>query len=408
MSDTSPEGYFKYFNKSDIKTRLKTDAKKLKSWKNGSKNTTYTLEKHDEVTVLKKKNINDLEGNYEITSDKYGGVVFLVSRHILEKPKAGTEAIKPQNFSLDGIHLSVDDIQKLVKKNMGDIQELKDVIKEYLIFLTQATAKPNSSMTFKHFDKILVGELKGIAKNFGEVLSGIAVLSNSKLFPNLNIKKTDKVFFPKSLTEGLYDFSITGNVAGKVKEKYLFSVKAMLKGGSPNTVKPEDIIRLINNSSKAKKTWGETHQYKILKILGEQSIRYGPLEAIKYLISKNIKLDNALVPKDMQKRFESYKTVSQIDNLIKQDQKKRSKKVDDLLKGAENFIEYISRTRLDFTQLFLDAINSQVYYIIVRDMGTSGVLWETVGDKNGINHREIDRINLRGKHDLNGRMGFDI
>jgi hypothetical protein len=408
MSDTSPEGYFKYFNQKDVKTRLKTDAKKLKVWKNGSKSSDYSLQKHDEVTVLKKKSINDLDGNYEITSDKYKGVIFLVSRHILEKPKAGTEAIKPQNFALDGINLSIEDIQKLVKKNVEDIPEVKDVIKEYLIFLTQSTAKPNTAMNFKHFSKIVIGELKGIAKNFGEVLSGIAVLANPKLFPNLNIKKDDKVFFPKSLTEGLYDFSIVGKVGSKTKEKYLFSVKAMLKGGSPNTVKPEDIIRLINSSAKAKKRWVGTHQYNIIKILAEGSIRYGPLEAIKYTLNKKVKLNTKDIPPGVQKKLEAYKTVSMIDDIIKQDQKKRNKKIDDLLKSSETYIEYISRTTLDFTEMFLDAINSQVYYIIVRELGAAGVKWETVGDVKGINHKEIDRINLRGKHDLNGRMGFDL
>lgn len=408
MSDTSPEGYFKYFNQRDVKTRLKSDAKNLKAWKNGSKSSPYSLQKHDEVTVLKKKSINDLDGNYEIKSDKYKGVVFLVSRHLLEKPKAGTEAIKPQNFSLDGINLSIDDIQKLVKKNINSIPELKQVIQEYLIFLTQATANPNGSTSFKHFDKIVLGEIKGIAKNFGEVLSGIAVLANPKLFPNLNIKKTDKVFFPKSLTEGLYDFSVVGQVGGKTKEKYLFSVKAMLKGASPNTVKPEDIIRLINNSSKAKKKWEKTHQYNIIKILAEGSIRYGPLEAIKYTLSKNVKMNMRDVPTAMQKKFAAYKSVAAIDSIIKQDQKQRSKKVDDMLKSAESYIEYISRNTLDFTELFMDAISSQVYYIIVKELNGSGVKWETVGDKNGINHKLIDRINLRGKHDLNGRMGFDL
>lgn len=426
MSDQSPEKYWEYFKKGNVKTELK-QAIKTKAWRTkGSSDTLYELGVYDQVTVLKKERMTDLEGKFEVWSDKYGkDVVFLLSKAHLAKPKKGTDAIKPQNFKLDDKNLSISDIDSLVRKHIVDIEGLPGVIQEYLLFLIKKTAKPNSGISFKkeYFKKIVMKDIKAIAKNFGEVLCGLAAIAqaeNRTMFPNLNIKKTDKVFFPRSLTEALYDFKICGDRPGsnKPETKYLISVKAKLKGANPNTVKPEDIINLINKSTKLKSAWSTKHEYKIIEILAKESIRYGPCKAILYCLSHGLELSSTIAPdiKASELKTAGRYTKKEIEKKLSEEKIQKKSSNDTFFKDSEKYIEYLSRhvkkEKLNFTKFFMDAISNNVYFMIVTELGVNGAKFETIGDdwgrKTGINHKKIDRIVLRGKHDLNGRMGFDI
>lgn len=417
MSDNSDEGYFKYFNKKDVTTRLKfkkgVETLELRAWE-GNSNKKYVFERHDEITVLKKTDINELDRKYKVKSTKYRGVTFLVPKGLIEKPKLGTEAIKPQNFSLDGINLTAQNIQKLVKSNMHKIQELEEVIQEYLIYLTHAATKENPSSQYKHFKKIPQDEIKRIAKNFGEVISALAVLTiSNKLFPNIKIDRDDRAFFPTSLTEGLYDFAVN-KVNGSLK--YKFSVKAQIADTSSNTVKPEDIMKLIEKDKAFRELCKNKmkHQYQITKILAENSVRHGPLLAVIYAKRNNLtpkeeyfkgKTDGTMGAKVLIK-----KSPEQLEAIIKRDKVKKQN--DELYKSyAQIFLEVVSKKVLNFSDFFLGAIRTKVYYVIVAGLNERGIIWKTMGAKGGVAEKEIKAfdITLRGKHDFNsGRMGFDV
>lgn len=379
------------------------------------------LNQYETVTVHQKPSAQSYEKKFLVESEKYKGFIFLVSARQIEKPKKGTEAIKPQNFKMDEKALEISDIKRLVKTYVEKIDELPQLIQKYLVFLVEKTTSPNSGLMFKreHFSKIIEKDWKNIAKNFGEVLCGVAAVAQAEsksIFPKLNISKNDKIFYPRSQTEALYDFKI---LDGRTKkDKYLISVKAKLRGAKPNTVKPEDILKLIKKNIKGwSKDWSRTHQMKITEILAKENMRYGPLAVIKYLISTNNRLNYSkidfskgrLKPK-AKKILEEFRTITVdgINQIIKSDQQKRTEKTSDYCKVAETYVEYISRNQIDFTDFFFAAVSKNVYFMIVTDLDASGAKFQTIGDDEKLDHKKVERIVLRGKHDLNGRMGFDI
>jgi hypothetical protein len=428
MSNQDPvyiwKKYFSGNNK--VRTRLKDEVKKPKVLivpKNTTTPSNPKLLKNDPITVHPKPSGESYERQFLVESDNYKGVIFLVSATYIEKPKKGTDAIKPQHFGLEGTNpltssFSVSKIEKMVKTKLMELdkKDMPGVVKDYLTFLLEQTIK-QTSKTFPQFKTITVGDIKNIAKNFGEILSGVVVITRPDLFKSLNINKDDLVFFPEDETMRLYDFTIVGKERGKLKEKNKFSVKAQISDTKSNTVKPEDIIKLIDKDAKLKRQCSGKelrHQYQITKILAENSVRHGPLLAVIYAKKNN------LIPKedDFKGTTEGTKgakmlikqSVKDLEEIIKRDATKKGK--DDLYKShAQIYLEVISRKKLDFTELFLSAIRTKVYYIIVSGLNERGVVWKTIGVKGGLVEKEIKPfdITLRGKHDFNsGRMGFDV
>lgn len=395
------EKYFK--GKGNIKTYLKVDTTAVE-FENPTKK--VPLKEGTEIIVYSKSSYEQYDKKYLISlvnSKKR----LLISGDDVEKPVVGDcDNIKPQHFGLKGSDptrdcFSTTQIEAMVKSTLAGHKrdDLHDIVKKYLLFLAQAVKNNSKTTKFKGWPTIKKEQTyqKQIAKNFGEVLSGLVVIVNRDLFPKLDIKSTDKIFFPKEENYPLTDFMVVGEVAGKKKIKYQFSVKAEVgESKNTNTVKPEHIIKLIDKNPKFEDDWSKTTEYKIIKILAEGTTISGPLEAALELHkTKN------LAPKEKSLTKERIKTT-----LI---QYKKTKKLD--AKGKETFHDahqHVSSAskKMNYTMFFLDAINSKVYYIILSGFAEGGLpKWETIGDTTGKNQKTLKTVYLRYKDDQN-KMGF--
>ena len=368
-----------------------------------------TLAEGAEILVHPKSSYEQYDKKYLISivgSDKQ----YLISGDNVEKPIQGDcDNIKPQNFGLKGTNsltenFSIRQVISAVKTSLapGKREDLHPVVKKFLLFLTDAVEKNSKTAKFKEFATIKKNGtyMAKIAKNFGEVLSALIVITNKDLFPNLDIKKDDLIFFPKEENYALTDFMIVGKVDGKKREKYRFSVKSEMKGKNTNTVKPEGVLSLFKGNSALKKTWENTIEYKIIKTLDEGTVRSGPLNVILDLIKSNRadlkpKSKNLTVAK-IKIALESYKTLGKV-----------SKDVEKTFYEAHHHVVDVSK-KLEYTKFFLDVINSQVYYIIMTGYTQDGVpTWETIGDKSGKKQKDFSKkkIVLRYKDDQN-KIGF--
>lgn len=112
-------------------------------------------------------------------------------------------------------------------------------------------------------------DINDIKNYFAEVAAPILILKQ-KMLP---IDKLTKVFFSDSDTERLYDFKLFHR-----SEEILISNK-QLKGGT-NTLKPGDVVRLVDEDEYLKKKWQKTKYYKVFKILDESNVISGPIRAV--------------------------------------------------------------------------------------------------------------------------------
>lgn len=136
--------------------------------------------------------------------------------------------------------------------------------------------------------KVDVSKLSESQKN--DIKNYLAESAGPYFLKNLNlngvISSSDKVFFPTSQTETLYDFSV------KTKSKVeLYSVK-QLKGAT-NVLKPGDVIKIINSNSILKNKWCKHSTFKVFEILNENNVVSGPITAIRDLYPRKTKLSKS-------------------------------------------------------------------------------------------------------------------
>jgi hypothetical protein len=102
---------------------------------------------------------------------------------------------------------------------------------------------------------------------------------------NLNgqLTSNDKVFFPTSQTETLYDFSVKIN-----SNTSLYSVKQLR--GATNVLKPGDVVKIVSNNTILKNKWEDHPTFEVFKILNSNNVISGPISVIRDLYPKKTKL----------------------------------------------------------------------------------------------------------------------
>lgn len=229
----------------------------------------------------------------------------------------------------------------------------------------------NLKKTFNSLKETL--PINTINNDFGEVLGPLAI-HKKKLLP-INLR-TCTVFIPSRSNEPLLDYKIYDRDS---KTEYKISAKS---GDTTNTLKPGDVIMLIDQSENMKKKHQSTNQYKVLKLLSENSWKEGPILALDYLRGKNFK---------EAKWLES----------VNYTEPRRQQ--------SENSLVQISKQSLDFTDIYTDATNAKVYYVKFM-IGQSGVPeWDILLDSE--NRPKVkQRIEFRSKNFVgrpNGdKLGF--
>lgn len=319
--------------------------------------------------------------------------------------------VKPANLIQTNKVISVGQVAGDLNKNIP--KNTVDPVKTYLQLLTKLYTSPTKGIEKQITDhyvankKEINAEMSSIKNDFGEILGGIAAVNKNlltKFYSDVNFTR-GSLEYPTAQNEPLKDYSI---FVGKTE----FIISAKIAGTTSNTVKPQDIMGLIDRSrqisAERKRELKNTIEYKVLDILGKENTVKGPLKALSYVCShlKDSKKKTALKTMLDLDKFPSSGAVD--GELAKVSANiNTSKKTSNPYKGttfksllsskpflaysstrgvgspptwadivlfAEYTLEKMSKAKiLDFGQLFIDAITSQVHYVKLSIDGLTGI-----------------------------------
>lgn len=186
--------------------------------------------------------------------------------------------IKPQSLGIQETPYHVDELVQIVTDSLDSREDISPGLADYLVDLMEYYWNARPSDIAKKIKEEHVPALSGfpmgqITKNFGEILGPVAITHRgSDLFKDLKITTSDKILFPIRGNEPLVDFYIV-----KGGKKIPFSAKS--GKDTTNTVKPNDVIRLMDENPSASKKWGDSPEAKILRALHDNVAVDGPMVA---------------------------------------------------------------------------------------------------------------------------------
>lgn len=309
--------------------------------------------------------------------------------------------LKPQQLGLLDKPYNIMAAYSIVKRelthgnNWNKWKEMKlqpnPFVRSYALYLLDAAIghKPDASKIRVMLSSIEKKELNDIHNDYGEIIGPMFILSQpKKLFPTLHLSKTDMIYWPVRLNEPLYDFKIIKNHV-----EYKFSSKA---GTTTNTIKPDDMIKLIDANPKLKKKWGNTPEYLVMKTLDEHPGRVGPFYALlayNEKSTKKIPLNKAHINTEIH-MAESGSIASMAPALKKQ--------VIENLISAEKVLVDLSKNSLNYTDMFYEAISSEIFYINWLNTDSMGIpIFHTAGESSGTKDSTRKKVVFRSKNSIN-------
>lgn len=349
-----------------------------------------TKSRNDRMNSLKE--LADLLKGYGARFDKSSsasgaGAVAIGSTKIILKPErvAGSLILKPGLFGDGRLKIVDEDIPfseyygRLVSC-INATEKLSDEQKEVLLSIVEFT-RSNNAKTKAKMSKVLRAlggtlQLSTINNDFGEVLGPIAIQANGLLPIDYD---SAVVRVPGRSNEPLLDYKITDS-----NKEFKISAKS---GTTTNTLKPGDVISLVEGDRTLSKKWKKTPQFKVLEILNEGSTKQGPIDAAMWLKENGYD--------------EEFKWL------------KKSTYTEEVRQKAEDTIVRISRESLDFTPIFKDATESKVYYVKFRMAMTGDTEWklvETPKDKSD-EKKTQKRVTFRSKNFVGrakDKLGFQV
>jgi hypothetical protein len=204
------------------------------------------------------------------------------------------------------------------------------------------------------------------------------------LYRETNLTNKAECFYSSSQTQTLYDFKIILN-----NKEYLYSNK-QLKGGT-NTLKPVDVVDLIQKDVILKSKWSKTKTYKTFEILNKEKVISGPITVIKELYPTEVlpvtKNDmNKVISQMTQNDVFLMDVPNSIMKMIKSDASTYEHyKKKGYISGTminflfEKVLVEISKRDDSFNELFLDATNKNVHFFKF-DLSSKGKLQFGVSD----------------------------
>jgi hypothetical protein len=318
--------------------------------------------------------------------------------------------LTPKEFKITGKNLPAvggkGSVAYKVQKILDDPSQshtINDAVRTYLYQLTTLftldedrsiyrESMKNVTDFWKQQKSAINPSVNNIKKNFGEILGGIAVTQKELLkrfYKDIKFKNSD-LNYPADQREPLKDYSI-------IMEKEEFIVSAKVTGATSNTVKPGDIRHLINSNPHIPETKRKrlklTLEYKILDLLDDHNTKVGPGAALAYIgDSADTKIKQkltSLIPinsfpsmgdylrefnNKIDKKIGNRYHGSEMEPIYKSNQFKAYAARHNVQKGVPNwgdlslFFEYVlmnasKKQILDFGDLFIDAVTSQVHFI---------------------------------------------
>lgn len=356
MASTGKTAWVKYYQgKGDIETVMKKDSQAFDAQ---YKPTGKSVKKGEEVTVIATKEFDPKT----LVRLKNNSLVRVTFDNITKPNKKSLNfiSLKPQAFGIKDKQYTLPEYMRLLKDSLESRSDLTPKLRLYLQeLIDNCYGKANLADLKKTFSTDL--PVNDINKDFGEVIGPITIIKKQLLKDKkIKISTSAKIFVPSRPNEPLMDYSvIEGNYT------YVISAKS---GKTTNLVKPGDILSLINKSDKMKKKWQNTIQYKVFDVLNNESIVMGPLAAVSYMYPKLITPKAIESTKEMlSKGYNDFHyDVSGLSGFISQNEYLKTKKkptLNEIMYECEKVIQYDSKNKLDFTDIFKDAIYNQVIYV---------------------------------------------
>jgi hypothetical protein len=381
MASSGAETWRKYYQGKD---ELATTIKKAGvAYDSDGHITALRLEAGTSCVVLPMK-VYDTKPEIRIT---IGGRDKIVRFKIDDITKPGNKAsaatsLKPQMFNV--VTPTPIQLAAYKKRLLEAIEERTDLdgpLKSYLIQLSEywggtLLAKDKAAKLWTKLQTQLpVGDIN---KDFGEVLGPMAVIKHSILTGTgfeKGISSTSGIWIPARPNEPLMDYKV-GDVVISAKS-----------GKTTNTVKPSDILGLLDKSAARKRAHVDTKEYKVMQILDENPHKVGAIEATKYLLGK---------------KYNAWLTANTA---------LKGKYTDsDLTYECEKYISNETRTGgLNYTKLFADAIKGRVVYVKFELDATGVGKFDTIVAADIIKSATGSRPYLRSKGRGSGeKLGIQI
>lgn len=279
--------------------------------------------------------------------------------------------LKPSELGLDGKFRTITEHKQLLTKKIASIRDKKLV----RVLMTIMESESGSVIDVEDLSQTQINEIKNY---FSECVAPIF------LFKKTNLMSKAKCFYSSSQTESLYDFKISLD-----KKEYLFSNK-QLKGGT-NTLKPSDVVNLVEKDKLLLSKWNNTKTFKTFKILDEKNVISGPITAIRDLYPSKItpvsKIDINKVVSQMNKNDVVIQNPPKnIMNMIRKDKvaydhynEKRVVSGTMINFIFEKILIDISKEDDSYNELFLDVTKNNVHFFKF-DLNNSGKLIYGVSD----------------------------
>jgi len=229
--------------------------------------------------------------------------------------------LKPQQFGLAGKEYSYNNYIKAVKSALKKAN-LHQSVKDYCDALLDHADGKISDAEMKKIGRAAAHNTKvkakknDIQKFYGEVI-GPVWTSATNVFNDIPDKRKVFVFHPTAENEPLTDYEVRYVERQKTKKRGGSKVHKVCKnrihsrdklsrakrlvegtlaknrisaksGKTTNTVKSQDILKLIDARPDLKKFWEGSMQYEVLELLRDNSTAVGPMEAAKYLTENSI------------------------------------------------------------------------------------------------------------------------
>lgn len=261
-----------YQGKDAVATVMKTDSTLYDD--NGR--TIGAVKAGDPVTVVAQ---SEYTARYPIQT--MNGTVGYVTFSNIQKPQTSRTMgikLKPQDFACIKAKQTwqAKDLAEALISEIDDRTDLEPQLKNYLMALTEYWAGLNST-TAEKVSNLYITNMPGLAeiqKDYGEMLGAIACATKGILEGKA----------PRVSSTSILDFPIRGNEP--IVDYYIKTTDAKISvsaksGDTTNTLKPGDIINLLDSVKTAK--WKNTITYKMMQLITEKQTAILPYHAINFL-----------------------------------------------------------------------------------------------------------------------------
>lgn len=403
MATSGAAAWQKYFRgKGDIETRLKKESETFDV--TTKTKLAFKIPNGTEVTYLKSATYD----NKAVVRTKIKGknLTVRVPFDNIAKPgvtSSGAASLKPQAFGVkDTIKYSPTSYYTLIKNGISERKDLNPSVKVYLTALLEQSCNKlkdtNLSAVYSKVESDL--PLNDIKKDFGEVIGPLAIYYKKLLSDkDISVSQNMKIEVPLRPNEPLMDYSISEGT-----KKYIISAKS---GETTNVVKPNDILTLIDKDPAKSKKWKNTKEYKVLKVLSENSVLIGPIKAVSYMMPSLIKESQSITEQNF-----NIKQVAGFANKNEYLKTKKNPTLNEVMYECEKYIKEASVSGdLDINGIFADAIRNTVIYVKF-DISATGIgEWDVVVSDDIQKLKQGKKAFLRTKNGYTraaDRMGVQI